>query len=55
MQDVQGDEEGLVAVSGDVSNSRNTDAASDRGVGDSYFLQSVTGDNSTYVEPLEMD
>ncbi|KAJ8583959.1 hypothetical protein M405DRAFT_845473 [Rhizopogon salebrosus TDB-379] len=54
MQDVQGDEEGLVTVSGDVSNSMNTDATSDRGVGDSYFLQSVTGDNSAYVEPLEM-
>jgi transcription factor STE12 len=55
VQDVQGDEEGLVMVSGDVSSGMDTDTTSDRRLGDSYFLQSVTGDNSAHVEPPEME
>jgi transcription factor STE12 len=41
----------------DVENedTEDVDAAFFRGVSDSYFLQSVTGDHSAHVEPLEMD
>ncbi|KAG1750439.1 STE like transcription factor-domain-containing protein [Suillus paluster] len=53
VQDVQGDEEGLVALSG-VSFGMETDPSSDGGLGNSYFLQSVTGNHSGYVESSEM-
>ncbi|KAG2112608.1 STE-12 alpha [Suillus discolor] len=53
VQDVQGDEEGLVALSG-ISPVMDTDATSDGGLGSSYFLQSGTGDHTGYVEPAEM-
>ncbi|KAG2135357.1 STE-12 alpha [Suillus bovinus] len=53
VQDVQGDEEGLVALSG-VSPVMDTDAISDGGLGNSYFLQSGTGNHTGYVESAEM-
>jgi transcription factor STE12 len=53
VQDVQGDEEGLVALSG-VSPVMDTDATSDGGLGNSYFLQSGTGNHTGYVESAEM-
>lgn len=53
VQDVQGDEEGLVALSG-VSPVMDTDATSDGGLGNSYFLQSGTGNHIGYVESAEM-
>lgn len=53
VQDVQGDEEGLVALSG-VSPVMDTDATSDGGLGNSYFVQSGTGSHTGYVEPAEM-
>lgn len=52
VQDVQGDEEGLVALSG-VSPVMDTDATSDGGLGNSYFLQSGTGNHAGYVESSE--
>lgn len=53
VQDVQGDEEGLVALPG-VSPVTDTDATSDGGLGNSYFLQSSTGNHTGYVESAEM-
>lgn len=53
VQDVQGDEEGLVAFSG-ISPVMDTDATSDGGLGNSYFLQSGTGNHTGYVESAEM-
>lgn len=53
VQDVQGDEEGLVALSG-VSSVMDTDATSEDGLGNSYFLQSGTGNHTGYVESTEM-
>lgn len=53
VQDVQGDEEGLVALHG-ISPVMDTDANSDGGLGNSYFLQSGTGNHTGYVESAEM-
>lgn len=54
VQDVQGDEEGLVALSR-VSHGVDTDSGSDGGLGNSYYLQSVTGNHPGYVESSEMN
>lgn len=53
VQDVQGDEEGLVALSG-ISPVMDTDATSDGGLSNSYFLQNGTRNHTGYVESAEM-
>lgn len=54
VQDVQGDEEGLVAVPG-VSNGMGTETTSDGGLGDTYFSHAATGAHSLHLESSEMD
>lgn len=54
VQDVQGDEEGLVEIPG-ASHGMDSDATLDGGLCDGYFPPTMPGDHSTHLESPEMD
>lgn len=54
VQDVQGDEEGLVEIPG-VSHGMDSDVTLDLGLCDGYFQPTMPGDHSVHLESPEMD